>query len=428
MTSRPFARSLAVIGASLVWVAVAVTWLTIDTRTPSATAPFYIAIAALLTAPLVFAAHRLGRADDATGLVVAALTSAGLLVAAVVTVTHISIANKGYTFYLILGLFIPPLVRLTVVLVPLLLVLGLQLLNAIQTWRAIHRPTVRFGADGALAIAIVIGSVAALRSRTLTTPSVRPYSTTTVQHELLHVYVCLWQRPGFPAKLDSACLSPAAAPGSAAYGSGYTLDYHPRPGGFVLVTSDAGHRPAESFWLDESGALRRSSGAPVTSSSPIWNADGCQLIANLARQLDEFRSKHPSIGYPDRLTPMPWPPDTTDDGVFRTTLFGHRDTVTVRSGGATEIRTWNGRRVVYQATSGQYTVSVTATDSLRGANDSSLISDARLDLLRSYLRDPGGAIHVTGALRAATSSDPATTLSECGAISPADARSGATGR
>ena len=408
------ARALVVASAVLLVIGLAIVWLAIDSRAAAATARFYVLLTVIAVAPLLFAAYRLGRTNDPLGPAVAALASATVLGAGLFLAMRIVAANSGYTFYFVVALFLPPLVRATIVAVPLMVTLVLQLASAIGAWRAIDRPVVRLGADGLVTLGIVVGAAVAIRSDTFTGVRVAPYSTTTVQHELLHVYDCLWrQAPRFPARVDG-CLAPSAAPGSTAYGSGYTLDYRVRPAGFGVLTTDVGHRDAESFWLDESGALRRSVGTPATSGSPIWNAAGCQLVTRLARELDDFRSKHPSIGYPDRITAMGWPPDTTDDGVFRTTAFGHRDTVTVRADGATEIRTWDGRLVAYRPMRGGYTMSVAAADSLLAAHDSSLISDAHLDLLRSYFRDSEGRIHVTGALRAATLSDPVVSPIDCG--------------
>jgi len=241
----------------------------------------------------------------------------------------------------------------------------------------------------------------------------------------LHAYTCLWRVAGpsavrgFPATLG-ACEWPNAAPGSAAYGSGYLLEYHPthrgndnRALGFALVTIDAGHRNGESFYLDESGAVRRAVGERATPTSPVWVRTGCSDLEGVTRALEQYRTANPTVGYPVRIAHYDPTHDSSGDGVLRSLMMRPTDSITTLGDGSTEIGFAIGRRaLIYRRVAGRYTLSLFTPDSLP-PRDTTLMNDPRLDLLRNFFRDSTGNLHVTGEQRQATAVDPLRSVTSC---------------
>jgi len=271
----------------------------------------------------------------------------------------------------------------------------------------------------------MLASAAGLRTRPVIMTPAGKYNATTAQHELLRAYTCLWRVAGaravngFPETLG-ACEWPGAAPGSAAYGSGYLLEYHPtrlrndgRGAGFVLVTMDAGHRNPESFYLDESGAVRRAVGARATARSPVWVQQACLDFDGAIRKIEEYRTANPAAGYPARIEHYDPRPDASGDGVLRTLMMSPSDTIMTLSDGSIKMRSArDDRTLIYRRAGDGYTLSLFTPDSLP-RSDATLVDDPRLDELRNFFRDPTGAVHVTGEQRPATIADPVRSLTNC---------------
>jgi hypothetical protein len=266
---------------------------------------------------------------------------------------------------------------------------------------------------------------AGVRSHPLTVTRTGPYDPTTAQHELLHVYTCLWRVAGagavrgFPATLGG-CEWPDAAPGSAAYGSGYQLEYHPirigndnRALGFSLVTTDAGHRNGESFYLDESGTVRRAIGQRATATSPVWIQTGCSDLESVVRALEQYRSAHPAIGYPLRIGRYDPGRDSSGDGVLRSLMVRPADSITATGDGETTIGFGvSGRALIFHRFGDRYTLSLFTKDSLP-LPGATLMDDPRLDRLRNFFQDSAGELHVTGEQRPATMADPVRSATTC---------------
>jgi hypothetical protein len=264
-----------------------------------------------------------------------------------------------------------------------------------------------------------------VRSHPLTVTRTGPYDPTTAQHELLHVYTCLWRVAGagavrgFPATLGG-CQWPDAAPGSAAYGSGYQLEYHPirigndnRALGFSLVTTDAGHRNGESFYLDESGTVRRAIGQRATATSPVWIQTGCSDLESVVRALEQYRSAHPAIGYPLRIGRYDPGRDSSGDGVLRSLMVRPADSITATGDGETTIGFGvSGRALIFHRLGDRYTLSLFTKDSLP-LPGATLMDDPRLDRLRNFFQDSAGELHVTGEQRPATMADPVRSATTC---------------
>jgi hypothetical protein len=393
---RGWARPLAVVAAALITIAVLLVWFTVDRRLPSDTATSYVPFVLLLTVPLWFAARRLRRHDDALGLLVAFAASVLLVAVALFApiwiAAHMSAADRGYFPLLLVGILLPPFGRATAT-AALSVVVLLSLMVAVRrAWRASSNRQLRLGGDGLIAAAVFLVSAGAVGTnppRPLTTARADQYSSETVQHELLHAYTCLWRAAGpgavhgFPGTLGE-CQWPDAAPGSAAFGAHYALEYHParrdsdgRARGFVLSTVDVVHRDPESFYLDESGAVRRTTGARATVASPVWFGTGCGDIQAQTHAIEEYRTANPAIGYPAQ---------------FAAHVLG--------------------RTLIYRRVGNRFTLSLSTADSLPPA-DASLMNDPRLHLLRNFFRDTNGVTHATGELRPATMVDPVVSLDRC---------------
>ena len=402
---RRRARALALVAAALIAVAIAIVWLTVDTRQPGVTAAFYSSFILLPTAPLLFAARRLGRDDDAVGPLVAGTVSVLILAVPILysvwVLAHTPAADRGWFPILVIGLLIAQGRGSAVALAASIVLVALAV-TAFGIWRATANRRLRVGIDGLATIGVMFAAATGMRTRPLTVTPTGAYQFTTAQYELRHAYTCLWSAAGpgaiigFPATLGE-CEWPDAAPGSAAYGSGYILQYHPtrrandgRALGFSLVTIDAGHRNPESFYLDETGTVRRATGARATATSPVWVTEACADVQSLVRAAD------------------------SSGGSFLGTMYTKRtDSLITLGDGSTETHyQMSGRGLIYRRLGNRYTLSLFTRDSLP-RHDATMMADPRLDLLRNFFLDSAGVTHVTGELRPATTADPAVTLTRC---------------
>ena len=426
---RRRAQALAIVTAVLIAIAGLLLWFTVDPRLPRNTASLYGPAILLLTAPLLFAAHRLGRANDGTGPLVAGIVSLvivlGVLGAALWLFAKTPSSAWGWAFYIAAGLLSPPINKVTWMALLVLIVLPLLAAEARHLWRASTDRRLRAGADGLATAAVMLASATGMRTRPVMVASAGTYDVTTAQHELLHAYSCLRRVAGakavngFPATLG-ACEWPGAAPGSAAYGSGYLLEYHPtrlrndgRGAGFALVTMDAGHRNPESFYLDESGAVRRAVGARATGASPVWVQQACLDFDGVIHKIEEYRAANPTVGYPARIEHYDPRPDSSGDGVLRTLMMSPSDSIVTLSDGSIKMRSARAdRALIYRRVGDGYTLSLFTPDSLPRPG-ATLMDDPGLDELRNFFRDSTGAVHVTGEQRPATVADPVRSLTIC---------------
>lgn len=431
---RRRARALAIAAAVLITVAGLFAWFTVDTRLPRDSAAFYAPAILLLTVPLLFTARRLGRDDDAIGPLIAGTMS--LVILSVVLLIPIWLyvhdtGSRGWWPFLLLLLLLPPMSRVTAAAVPALVVVAFLAATSRRVWRASTVRRLRFGADGLVAAGIVLAAAVGVWTHPITLTRTGPYSDATVEQELLHAYSCLWRvagpgaTHGFPATLGG-CLWHDAAPGSAAYGSGYLLEYHPtrsmndgRALGFALVTIDAGHRNAESFYLDESGAVRRATGARATAMSPVWVNGGCIDLQTAIRAVEEYRTANPAVGYPLRIARYSDIPDSSRDGGLRSLWMRPSDSIIALPDGSTEVHYYASHALSYRRLGSRYTLSLFSPHSMRN-DDASSSSESQLKLLRNFLRDSAGVIHATGEQRPATTADPALSLASCDWRDPLD--------
>jgi hypothetical protein len=432
MTLRRRARALALVAAALIGIALLIAWFSLDTHLPGRTAVSYVPTILLLTAPLLFAALRLGRENDGAGPLAAGLTSLAIIAASlfslISTFARMPAHDRGYFPLLLLGVFGGAFGAVTAIGLTALVVLFLLARSARRVWLTSTDRRFRLGIDGALSIVICLVAAMAVLARPPSPLSEAPnehYSTTTVQHELLHIYTCLWRRAGaiavngFPATID-ACAWPDAAPGSAAYGSNYALEYQParrrrdgRAAGFSLVTVDTIHRNAESFYVDETGAVRRATGTRATATSPVWFSTGCTDLEAEIGSLEEYRRMHPTIGYPARIGAYSDTPDSPHNPVLHSRRTRPSDSIAVLGDSSTAIRYRTLRRtLIYRRLGERYTLSLFTTDSLPPV-DETLMDEPRLELLRNFFRDSAGVAHATGEQRPATSGDRPLSLARC---------------